>query len=97
MAPVIWLPVTVASVVATLVIRFGNATCAQLLSCSRPPARDRPGSSPPAGRDAGRPGRQLQGGGSSQVSETCSLQPSQNSSRLTPHRASVSYGEAIRI
>ena len=31
MAPVIWLWVTVASVVATWVIRFGNATCAQLV------------------------------------------------------------------
>ena len=34
-AVVIWLPVTVASVVATCVIRFGNTRCAQPLSCPR--------------------------------------------------------------
>jgi hypothetical protein len=36
------------------------------------------------------------GGASSQVSVMCSLQPSQKVSRLAAHRASVSYGEAIR-
>ena len=91
MAPVIWLSVTVASVVATWVIRFGNArlraALVMLLACAagRCTAAARAG-----------PGRQLQGGASSQVSVTCSLYPSQNSSRLTPHRASMSYGEAIR-
>ena len=90
MTPVIWLPGTVASVVATCVTRFGNVGCAQPPACSRPSPRGRPG--PAAAASA-----QVQGGASSQVSVTCSLQPSQNSSRLTPHRASVSYGEAIRI
>src|SRR5690242_20877451 len=84
MTAVIWLSVTVASVVATCVIRFGNAGAAQSPSCPRRPV--------PPSRAAGQPHR----GSSSQVSVTCSLYPSQNSSRLTPHRASVSYGEAIR-
>src|SRR5271157_5352950 len=68
MALVIWLPVTVASVVATCVIRFGNARCAQSLSCPRScapaPASAAPGSSPAAA------GAQVQGGASSQVSVT---------------------------
>jgi hypothetical protein len=90
MAPVIWLPGTMAPVVVTCVIRFGNAGCTQPPACSRPFPHTRP--APAAAASA-----QVQGGASSQVSVTCSLQPSQNSSRLTPHRASVSYGEAIRI
>jgi len=85
----IWLSVTVAPAVATCVIRFGNTRCAQPLSCSRPPA------AAPGWAVAG---WQAQAGASSQVSVMCSLQPqpSQSSSRLTPRRASVSYGEAIR-
>src|SRR5262249_55565983 len=90
MAPVIWLPVVVAAVVATWVIRFGNTRCAQPLPCSRARPRPAAAAAPP-------PSGQVHGGASSQVSVTCSLYPSQNSPRLTPHRASVSYGEAIRI
>ena len=64
MTPVIWLSVTVASVVATWVIRFGNTRRAQSLEWSRPAA---------PGRDAAGPGRQVHGGASSQVSVMCSL------------------------
>src|ERR1035437_2487372 len=73
MTLVIWLSVTVASVVATCVIRFGNAGAAQSLSWPRRPAPPSPGQPHP--------------GSSSQVSVTCSLYPSQKVSRLTPHRS----------
>jgi len=76
--PVIALSVTVASVVATCVMMFGSAGAGQ------------PGAWPERA-PAGFPGRpQPHGGTSSQVSVTCSLYPSQNVSRLPPHRASVS-------
>ncbi|HWG63749.1 MAG TPA: hypothetical protein VG253_18820 [Streptosporangiaceae bacterium] len=67
MTPVIWLSVTVASVVAACVIRFGNTRDAHVLSCSRPCPPS------PAGGCAAAAGRQLQGGASSQVSVMCSL------------------------
>jgi len=65
MAPVIWLPVTVASVVATCVIRFGNTRCAQPLSCSRSCPRRQCGPAPAplaAGWGAAATGRQVHGG-----------------------------------
>jgi len=48
---------------------------------------------PPAAGAAGQP----QAGGSSQVPERCSLQPSQVRSFLAPQRASPSYGEEILL
>jgi pPIWI_RE three-gene island domain Y len=66
---VIWLSVTVESVLATCVIRFGNAGATQSSSCLRR-------SVPPPG--------QPHCGSSSQVWVTCSLYPSQQMSRLTP-------------
>src|ERR1700722_5300324 len=99
MAAVIWLSAVVAAVVATWVIRFGNTRLAQPLLCggwSWPAAV--PGSAAcPAAPCAAGPAGQEQGGGSSHVSVMCSLQPSQNSPRLAAHRASGSYGEAIRV
>ena len=62
MTLVIWLSVTVASVVATCVIRFGNAGArAALVMPAAAPV-------PPSPRRA-----QAHGGSSSQVSVTCSL------------------------
>ena len=71
-APVIWLPVTMASVVATCVIRFGNTKRAQALSCSRSSAWRPPALAPSAAGWRAAAG-QVQGGASSQVSVMCSL------------------------
>ena len=68
MAPVIWLSVTVASVVATCVIRFGNTRLRAVLGHAAACA-----GRPCAAAAPRRSGRQVQGGASSQVSVTCSL------------------------
>ncbi len=73
MALVIWLSVTVASVVATCVIRFGNTRCAQPLPWPRSCSRSLSLASRPASCRAAVAGRQVQGGASSQVSVMCSL------------------------
>src|SRR5260221_12931478 len=71
MAPVIWLSVTVASVVATCVIRFGNTRCAQALSWPRPLSPRPPVTAPSAAGRAAAAARQLHGGASAQGSVMC--------------------------